>query len=82
MKGGPLARDTENDIGVSVKSLFIDVRTPDVPVEMIAPMRTVVEGEEYHECLHGRYRGLMDFRQKSGIPYLMVSYFNPNKRKL
>jgi len=75
LKGGPLARDTENDIGVSVKSLFIDVRTPDVPVEMIAPMRTVVEGEEYHECLHGRYRGLMDFRQKSGIPYLM----NPKK---
>ena len=61
-----------------MKGLVIDIRTPDVPAEMIAPMRTVVEGEEYCEWIHGRHRGLMDFRQKTGIPYVMVSYIHRN----
>ncbi|PVH76790.1 hypothetical protein DL98DRAFT_657248 [Cadophora sp. DSE1049] len=71
LAGGPLARDTKDDIGVSVKSLVIDIRTPDVPAEMVAPETTVIEGEKYRHFLHGGYRGLVNFRQKTGIPYVM-----------
>ncbi|KAH9219510.1 hypothetical protein DL95DRAFT_457183 [Leptodontidium sp. 2 PMI_412] len=73
LMGGPLARDTKGDGhvgisgGVSVKSLVIDIRTPDVPKELIAPERTnpkklaaFLAGEleplwdmSYHSALYG-----------------------------
>ncbi|KAG4442351.1 hypothetical protein IFR05_002129, partial [Cadophora sp. M221] len=51
--GGPLARDA-NKVGgvgvggeVSVESLVIDIKTPDVPVEMIAPEKMVPDGKRF-----------------------------------
>ncbi|KAK0120703.1 hypothetical protein ONS96_010906 [Cadophora gregata f. sp. sojae] len=75
LNGGPRAREIKHDVEASIKSLVIDIRTPDVPIEMIAPIEVKIEGEPYLGYYSYVYKGLQRLREDTGYPYVMVSYF-------
>lgn len=69
LKVGPVGRQAEDkDRVIAIQSLVIDIKTPDVPEELLAPME--VEDSSYFS-----HRDLMHLRKETGIDYVL----NPRK---